>query len=124
MAAALINPDTGEGSYSLAGAALALRVRASQQTAFVTEDPPVGWDAEQSHPSEAFELEIRERLVLAVGNPRRLDARSAGRIAKGFASVTADEHRRMNAWGVLDVVGQRANLLGVELDAAVSLRRR
>ena len=30
----------------------------------------------------------------------------------------------MNAWGVLDVVGQRARLLGVELDAAVALRRR
>lgn len=124
LAAALVDPDTGEGSYSLAGAAMALRVRASQQGTEATDDPPLGWDAEQEHQSASFKLEIRERLLLAVGDPRRLDLKAARRIAKGYATAPADEHRRMCAWRTLDVAFDRAALGGIDLEAATTLRRR
>lgn len=124
IAASLVDPGSGEGSYALAGAAIALRIRASQQHADATDDPPVGWDADQRHASVAFELEIRERLLLAVGDPRTLDLRRAKRVLKAFAGVTADEHRRMDAWRALEIATRRADASGGPLDAAVALRRR
>ncbi|TWT73816.1 Stage II sporulation protein E (SpoIIE) [Posidoniimonas polymericola] len=124
IAASLVDPGSGEGSYALAGAAIALRIRASQQHAEATDDPPVGWDADQRHTNVPFELEIRERLVLAVGDPRSLDERRAKRVLKAFARVTADEHRQMDAWRALELAARRADSAGGPLDAAVALRRR
>lgn len=124
LAAALIDPDTGEGSYALAGAAVALRIRASQQQHEVTEDPPVGWDAEQAHCAASFELEIRERLLLAVGDPRRLDHRAGRRLTKAFSKVSADDHRRMSAWDALDLLQKHSLRIGSNLEAAIALRRK
>lgn len=124
IAAAVVDPNTGEGSYALAGAAVAMRVRASQQQADSTDDPPVGWDSEQRHRTAPFELEIRERLILAVGDPRQLDARRARRIVKVFADVTADNHRRMDAWRAMDAAVRRAEAAGAPFDSVIALRRK
>ena len=121
LAAALVNPDTGAGSCALAGAAAAIRVRASSQSAEVTDDPPLGWDAAQKHRATSFELKIRERLILSVGSPRDLTLKAARGIAKRFGTIAADAHRRMSAKSAL---GRLYEASSAQLDAAIAVRRR
>lgn len=124
LAAVLVDPETGLGTYALAGAAAALRVRASHQHTATTEDPPVGWDGDQSHRAVPLEMNIRERLVLAVGDPGGLDTRGVKRVARAFKTVTANEHRAMTARRALDVVSEHAHAKGVAIESTVALRRR
>lgn len=121
LAAAILDPESGEGSYALAGAAAAIRVRASWQAAEVTDDPPLGWDGSQKHRTVGFELKIRERLLLTVGSPRDLTLKAARGIAKRFGTVSADTHRRMSAKRALDKLYEAAS---VQLDTAIVVRRR
>lgn len=124
LAAAMLDPETGSGSYSLAGSAMAVRIRASQQHLDVSDAPPLGFVEVIPRVATPVELEIRERLLLAVGDPRTLQPRRARRLANCFGQLGADEHRQMNAQAAVETLIDRATHLGVQLDSAVALRRR
>lgn len=129
MAVCLIDSEFGAGSYALAGDAATIRVRASQRRVTVDPNTPLGLIPDQPYRNYAFELAIRERLLLFVGDDRTIVEPHVDDLANRFKRLTAETHRRMTAAGAVkhlrttasgfDPLGQQT-----ELYAIAGIRRR
>ncbi|MEM9187176.1 MAG: GAF domain-containing protein [Planctomycetota bacterium] len=109
LAVAVVDPDECAGSYSLAGGAVAMSVRASRTTAEATEAPPAGWDRDECYASHPFELTLRERLVFSVIDPRRATPAAVEGLADAYRGLPAEAHRRMTAWAAASRLGDHAD---------------
>lgn len=111
----------GVGTYAVAGPTVALSVRAAATETHAGDLVPLGWsEPEAAYAPRPFELAIRQRLVLAAGDPRLTSPLAERRLGDTFRAATADAHREMTADGSL----RRLATSGSEdVLAAVALRR-
>jgi hypothetical protein len=106
VAVALVDTTGGQVSIALAGDCLAWRIRAATCEQFTIRQPLLGTAAEFAYLSHAFELSLRERLILAVDDTHVRPARLATNIAASFSHLDAETHRRMTATDAVSLVCQ------------------
>ncbi|MEO0531541.1 MAG: GAF domain-containing protein, partial [Planctomycetota bacterium] len=111
----------GIGTYATAGPTVALSVRAAMTDTHAGDLVPLGWsEPEAAYAPRPFELAIRQRLVLAAGDPRLTSPLVERRLGDVYRAATADAHREMTAEGSL----RRLMTSGTDdVLAAVALRR-
>ena len=97
VAVALVDTTGGQVSIALAGDCLAWRIRAASCEQFTIRQPLLGAAAEFAYLSHAFELSLRERLILTVDDTLARPPRLATTIASTFSHLDAETHRRMTA---------------------------
>jgi hypothetical protein len=106
VAVALVDTTGGQVSMALAGDCLAWRIRAASCEQFTIRQPLLGSAAEFAYLSHAFELSLRERLILAVDDATERPPRLSANIAASFTHLDAETHRRMTASDAVALVCQ------------------
>jgi hypothetical protein len=104
VAVALVDTAGGQVSIALAGDCLAWRIRAASCEQFTIRQPLLGAAPEFAYLSHAFELSLRERLILAVDDTAERSPRLATNIAATFSHLDAETHRRMTASDAVAIV--------------------
>ncbi|HEX2476530.1 MAG TPA: hypothetical protein VHK01_17385 [Lacipirellulaceae bacterium] len=129
VAVALVDTTGGEVNIALAGDCLAWRIRAASCEQFTICQPLLGAAPDFAYLSHAFELSLRERLILTVDDAHERPPRLATNIAAAFSHLDAETHRRMTAADAVTLVsqhyeGDRPTTVAGESASVAAIRRR
>jgi hypothetical protein len=129
VAVVLVDTTGGQASIALAGDCLAWRIRAASCEQFTIRQPLLGAAPEFAYLSHAFELSLRERLILTVDDTPQRPARLATNVAASFSHLDAETHRRMTAADAVALVCQHyeraaTNSLAPPSASIAAIRRR
>lgn len=124
LGAMLLDSDGVHASVALAGAAAALRWRASSYDWTAATCPPLGWNEQTVYVAQRTELKVRERLVLLVsGQP--LDSKGpTNKFASHLRKPTSAELRSMPGKRALRHLSEATDAMRMTPASSVLVRRR
>jgi len=124
LGAMLLDSDGVHASVALAGAAAALRWRASSHDWTAATCPPLGWNEQTVYVAQRFELKVRERLALLVSS-RPLDSKGpTAKFASHLRKPTSAELRAMPGKRALRHLQDAADAMQMTPASSALVRRR